>query len=166
MRIKVPKLKTPLWQELVYLFFVGLGPIVITALELFQSHSVWFKISFATIGGIFIVYFVIKRFVFNNYIEQLKQRIVMLEHDYSISNGNPMFIKQQWKTFNSIIYLLGSIQVLLALALTYLFITALTSQLIAFRGAATIILSMVVLGMAFKSFCYISIKVEAKDGKN
>jgi len=158
--MKVPRLKTPLWQELTYLTLVGLGPTIITALELFQSHSSWFKVSFGSLGALFITYFVIKRFILNGYISKLKQRIIMLEHDYSTANGNPLYIKQQWKTFNAIIYLVNGIQILLALALIYMFITALVTQIIVFRGAATIILSMVVLGMAFKSFCYISMKVE------
>lgn len=157
--IKVPKLKLPLWQELIYLVFVAVAPIVITCLELFQSHSTAFKISFASVGAVLITYSTIKKYVLANYINKLKQKIVLLEHDYSTANGNPSYIKQQWKTYNCIIYLLQVTQVALVMIVAYMFIMALVGQLIAFKGAATLIVSSIVIAMIFKAICYLSLKV-------
>ena len=46
---KIPKLKIPLWVEIVYFALVAVVPATIAALEIFQSHSSAFKITFSSI---------------------------------------------------------------------------------------------------------------------
>lgn len=162
--MRVPKLKLPLWQDIVYLVFVALIPIVLTAIELFGSSSSLFKWSFASVGSIFITYAVIRRFILVNKIKELKSKCVMLEHDYSIEVGNKRYIEYQWKKYNFYLYLYNAINMLLVVILTYIFISALTTNLIAFRGASTLILASVLVGLIFKVITFaISIKSEETD---
>ena len=159
-KIKAKKLKQPLWQELVYLALVGVAPIVITCIELFQSHSTLFKWSFASIGAILIAYVVIRKFIINEKIKKAKAEILQIEHDYSLNIGDEALAKQKWKHLNLVIYIYNAIMVLLAMALIYLFITALADGLIAFRGAALFILLFVLAGMIFKAFTYLGAEFE------
>lgn len=148
--IKPKTLHMPLWQELVYLCFIAVGPIVITSLELFTSHSSAFKWSFGTLALILMAVMIIKKFVLNNKIKDFKTKCVLLEHDYSIQVGNPTFIKLLWKKYNLYLYLYNTVTVSLALGLFYIFIMALLNQIIAFKGAATLIMISLIIGMIFK----------------
>lgn len=154
-RIKAKKLKAPLWQDLTYMAFVMVAPIVITCIELFQSHSTPFKIGFASVGAILVAYIVIKKYVLNSMIEKIKTEIGYLEHDYAINCGDEKLIVAKWKSCQMKIYLFNAITVILAMVLLYMFVTALADGLIAFRGAAMLILLCVVLGMIFKICTYI-----------
>lgn len=159
-KIKAKKLKQPLWQELVYLALVGVAPIIITCIELFQSHSTIFKWSFASIGAILITYIVLRKFIINEKIKKAKVEILQIEHDYSLNVGDEALAKQKWKHLNLIVYIYNSIVVLLAMALVYLFVTALADGLIAFKGAVLFILLFVLAGMIFKMFTYLGAEFE------
>lgn len=159
-KVKAKKLKQPLWQELVYLALVGVAPIVITCIELFQSHSTMFKWSFASIGAILISYIVLRRFIINEKIKKAKVEILQIEHDYSLNIGDESLAKQKWKHLNLIVYIYNAIMVLLAMALIYLFVTALVDGLIAFKGAVLFILLFVLAGMIFKAFTYLGAEFE------
>ena len=149
-RIKVRKLKSPWWQDLIYMALIMVAPIVITCIELFQSHSSFFKISFSSVGAILITYILIKKYVLNARISKIKTEVSQLEHDYSISVGDEYLTIAKWKSCQLKIYLYNAITVVLSMALIYLFISALAEGLIAFRGAAMLILLFVVVGMVFK----------------
>lgn len=154
-KVKALKLKMPLWQELVYLVFVAIAPIVITCIELFNSHSTIFKWTFASIGSILITFIVIKKFILKKRIDEITEKRILLEHDYSVQVGDPLKIKAQWKKYQLFLYLYSSITVLLTLCLGLVFITALVDGLIAFKGAFTLILISVFVGMVFKCCTYI-----------
>ena len=154
-KIKAKKLKSPLWQDLIYLALIMVAPIIITCIELFQSHSSFFKISFASVGAILVTYVIIKKYVLNARISKLKQEISQLEHDYAINAGDENLTVARWKNCQLKVYLYNAIMIILVMAIMYLFITALAEGLIAFRGAAMLILLCVVLGMVFKVCTYI-----------
>ena len=154
-RIKVKKLKQPLWQDIIYMLLVMVAPIVMTCIELFQSHSTIFKISFASIGALFVTYIIIKKYVLNTRITKIKQEISQLEHDYSIATGDDNLITAKWKSCQLKVYLFNAITVLFAAVLLYLFITALAEGLIAFRASAIMILLFVIIGMLFKACTFV-----------
>ena len=79
--VKARELKLPLWQDLIYMMFVFVGPVIITCLELFQSHSSALKWSFASIGSLLIVLIITKKYIFNSTLNKYKQKIFNLEHD-------------------------------------------------------------------------------------
>ena len=162
-KVKAKKLKQPLWQELVYLALVGVAPIVITCIELFQSHSTFFKWSFASIGAILITYIIIRKFIINEKIKKAKAEILQIEHDYSLNIGDESLAKQKWKHLNLIVYIYNAIMVLLAMALVYLFVTALVDGLIAFKGAILFILLFVLAGMVFKIITYLGAEFQEVD---
>lgn len=157
------KLKQPLWQDIIYYCLIGLAPIIITCMELFSSHSSIFKISFASVGAILITMSIVRRFVLKGKIAKIKTEIIALEHDYSIKVGDPTLTQQKWKRLNLIIHIYDSLVVILWLLLSYLFITALVDSLIAFKGAALLILLFVLAGTLFKVFTFVGKKSEDND---
>lgn len=165
-KVKAKKLKSAWWQELIYLALVMIAPIVITAIELFQSHSTMFKWSFASIGGILICYIIIRKFIINEKIRKAKEEIIAIEHDYSLNIGDEKLARQKWKHLNLIVYLYNAIMVLLWMALIYLFVQALVDGLVAFRGAALLILIFVFVGMVFKCFTYLGAEFEDDDNES
>lgn len=155
-KIKAKKLKSPWWQDLIYMSLIMIAPIVITCIELFQSHSTFFKVSFASVGAILVTYIIIKKYILNSKISKLKNEISLLEHDYAINSGDSNLIVAKWKSCQLKLYIYNAITVILVAALMYLFITALAQGLIAFRGAAMLILLFVIVGMVFKICTYVS----------
>jgi len=154
-RKKIPKLKLKLWQELIYFLFVGIVPSTVCALEVFQSHSSLFKITFASLGAILLTIVVFRKFVFKNYIHKLEEKCILLEHDYSIEVGNVVNIEAQWGKFKAIIYSYNALTTIISVALFVLFITALTNELIAFQGASIAILTSVLIGIVWKIILFI-----------
>ena len=164
-KVKAKNLKSPLWQDIIYMLLIMVAPIVITCIELFQSHSSFFKISFASVGVLLVTYIIIKKYVLNGRISKLRQEITQLEHDYAINAGDENLTVVRWKNCQLKVYLYNAITVVLAMILMYLFITALAEGLIAFRGAAMLVLSFVFLGMVFKVCTYIrGVYIEFDDG--
>lgn len=153
-KVKARKLQMPLWQDIVYMALVAIAPIVITCIELFNSHSTPFKWSFASIGAILITFIVIKKYLLNSQIDKLKKEVFACEHDYSVGASDDKFTEAKWRKAKLILYAYNAIVVLLTLVLMYLFITAIVDGLIAFKGAATFILLFVIFGMIFKALCY------------
>ena len=159
-KVKAKKLKQPLWQELVYLALVMIAPIVITCIELFQSHSTMFKWSFASIGTILITYIVVRKFIINERIRKAKEEIIQIEHDYSLNIGDEKLARQKWKHLNLVLYIYNALMVILWMALIYLFIQALIDGFIAFKGASLFILLFVLIGMIFKAVTYVGAEFE------
>ena len=157
---KYKSLKMPLWQDIVYMCLVGVAPIVITAIELFQSHSTIFKWTFASVGALLITIIVIKKYVIRKYIDKCRQEVALLEHDYSIGVGDETACYAKWKHCKMILYIYDAVVVLLSLVLAYIFITALADGLIAFKGAITFILMFVLAGMIFKIFTYVTLSID------
>ena len=154
-KIKARKLKSPLWQDLIYLAFVLVAPVIITCIELFESDSRFFKITFASVGAIFVTYIIIKKYILNGRIEKLKTEIQLLEHDYAVKSGDEDYTIAKWKNCQLKVYVYNAIMVLLAMVLIYLFVTALAEGLIEFKGAIILILLFVLVGMAFKACTFV-----------
>lgn len=163
-KIKARKLKSPLWQDLIYMALIMIAPIVITSIELSQSNSQFFKISFASVGALLVTYVVIKKYVLNRGIEKCKNEISLLEHDYAVKSGEENYTIAKWKNCQLKLYLYNSIVVLLAMVLVWLFIGALSDGLIEFKGAIAMILLFVLAGMVFKCATFIrGVCVESED---
>lgn len=167
-KVKVDKLKLSLWQELLYLLFVMVIPIVISACEIFSSHSTVFKITFSSVGCLLITVIVIRKFVLKSHISKLQEKCLMNEHDYEIDVGNKDKLQKTWAIYNMIILAYHAIVMLLSLILAWLFVEALADQLIQFKGAATIILASVLIGIAvrFIFFAVMANSKEEDDGEN
>lgn len=148
------KLKTPLWVEIVYFLLIFVTPVVITCLELFQSKSTMFKWSFTSIGLILMVLIILKKYVFKNNIKRMEDKLVLLEHDFSIDNGNKEKIFVIWKQYKLILNALDLLSTLLSSILAWLFITALSTGLIAFKGAMSLICLTVIVAITFKLLSY------------
>lgn len=153
---KIPKLRLCLWQEILYTLFTVGAPAVITCIELFQTHSTILKISFSSIGALLISLIVIKKFFISNKIDKVKQKTAMLEHDYSIGVGDADSCKQQWAMYNLFIFIYNAICILTSIVLLILFVNAIANGIMAFKGAALLILLFVFVGIIFKIICYLT----------
>ena len=161
---KVPKLKIAWWQEILYYIFVGIIPIVLAGCEIFSSHSSIFKISFASVSAVLLAAIVIKKFVFDEKIKKLENDCTLLEHDYSIDVGNKEYIESSWATKKVIVYAYNAVITILVLVLMWLFVRALSDQLVQFNGAMVLILTSVIVGCVIKLVCYAQyIKLEDKE---
>lgn len=160
--MKARELKLALWQDIVYMLFIFVGPVIITCIELFESHSSVLKLSFASVGALLTVLIVTKKFIFNRAIDKCKQEIFNLEHDYSVAIGDDNLIIAKWRKYNLILYSFNALAVLLSIVLLTLFVNALADGLIAFRGAILLILLFVIVGLIFKLLCYLFLGKEGK----
>lgn len=159
-------LKMPLWQDIIYMLLVFVGPVVVTCMELFQSHSTPFKWSFASIGALLTTVIIVRKYLLASKLKRYEQECYDLEHDYSIANGNDDLIIARWKKCKMILYAINALEVLLSLGLAVLFVKALVDGLIAFKGAITLILLLVFVGMLFKMACYIDLgEVKGEDNE-
>lgn len=164
-KVKVEKLKLSLWQELLYLLFVMVVPIVISACEIFSSHSTPFKITFSSIGCLLITVIVIRKFILKSHIAKLQEKCLMNEHDYEIDVGNKDKLRKTWATYNMIILAYHAIVMLLSLILAWLFISALADQVVQFKGAATIILVNAIVGIGIR-FVFFAVMTREKENAN
>lgn len=153
---KIPKLRLRLWQEIVYTLFTVGAPAVITCIELFQTHSTFLKVSIASIGALLVTFIVIKKFFVSNKIDKIRQKIAMLEHDYSIGIGDKYACEYQWSIYNLFIYIYNAVCILVSIILLILFVNAIANGIMAFKGASLLILLFVFVGILFKVICYLT----------
>lgn len=152
----IPKLRLPLWSDITYFILMIVVPMVIAFIEIFQSHSTIFKITFSSIATILLAILVIRRFVLKGKIKDFQEKCVLLEHDYSNNIGSKENEEIQWHRYQLIMYVYNAIVILLAMILSVLFITALSEQLIAFRGASIIIFASVLTAIIFKIVLHVA----------
>ena len=105
MAAKSRHLRLHLWQEIIYFLLVIIAPAVITGVEVFSSHSSIFKITFSSIGCLLLLVIIVRKFVLRNWINKLSEKCILLEHDYSINNGDQNLCKRQWAICNMIQYI-------------------------------------------------------------
>ena len=148
-------LKLHLWQEIIYFLLVAIAPAIVTSIEVFSTHNSVFQITFSSVGCLLLLVLILKKFVFHNYIEKLREKCVLLEHDYSINNGDQNLCKRSWTVCNMIMYIYHIIVLLLSIVLLYFLLTAVSDGIMAFRGASLLILLFVLGAIVFKLVCYI-----------
>lgn len=155
MTIKSRHLRLSLWQEIVYFMLVAIAPTIVTSIEVFSSHNTPFQITFTSVGCLLLVVIILKRFVFRNWINKLNEKCVLLEHDYSINCGDQNLCKREWAVCNMIQYVYNIIVLLLSIVLLYFLLSAISSGIMAFRGASILILLFVLSAIIFRLVCYI-----------
>lgn len=163
--VKITKLKLHWWQELIYLIFVMVVPVVIACCEIFSTHSTAFKITFSSVGAILLVIILVRRFVFKSQIEKLQEKCLLNEHDYEIDVGNKDKLRKSWAIYNMIILAYNAIVLMFSMFLAYVFIAALSDQLLRFKSAALIILSSVFVGVIVK-FSFFAVMTRSKETTN
>ena len=156
MAIKSRHLRLHLWQEIIYFSLVAIAPAVVTSIEVFSSHNSVFKITFSSVGCLLLLVMILKKFVFHNWIDKLREKCILLEHDYSINNGDQNLCKRQWAICNMIQYAYSVIVLLLSVFLLYFLLTAVSEGVIAFRGASLLILLFVLAAIIFRLACYLT----------
>lgn len=163
-KVTVDKLRLTWWQELLYLLFVMVIPVVIASCEIFSSHDTVFKITFSSIGSVLLAAVLVRKFVFKSKIEKLQAKCVLNEHDYEIDVGDKDKLRKTWAIYNILILVYHAVVLVLSMLLAWLFITALADQLIQFKGAATIILCSGLLGLIVKFIIFAAMTRSKDDG--
>lgn len=149
-KVNVDRLRLTWWQELLYLLFVMIIPVVIAACEIFTSHNTVFKVTFSSVGCILIVVILVRKFVFHAKVEKWQEKCIMKEHDYEINVGDKDKLRKTWAIYNMLILAYHSIVLILSLVLAWLFITALCDQFVQFKGASALILASALVGIAVR----------------
>jgi hypothetical protein len=152
--MKTPKLKMPLWQNIVYFLLTVIIPLVFVYVEVGLSKSTGFKVTFIFLTLILVIYEFLKKFIIKNQISKINADIVHLEHDYSNGIGESKLIKHNWLNRKLQEYLISSLSVVILMICTVLMINAIVSKLIQFKGAFIIICLCYFVAFIFKIITY------------
>lgn len=155
MSSKSRHLRLHIWQEIVYFLLVAIAPAIVTSIEVFQSHSTVFKITFSSLGCLLLLVIILRRFIFRDYVDKLRDESARLEHDYSIHVGDETLCKRQWCICNMVQYVYHIVVLIISIVIAYFLMTAISQQIIQFRGASLLILLFVLGAILFKFICYI-----------
>ena len=99
-RLKINKLGYPIWFRIVFICLTVLVPIALVLNKGMRAPDegggMVFKVTFGVLSGFVIIWTFVKRFLLKNIEAKWLSKQALLEHDYSIDNGNPEKIKRLW----------------------------------------------------------------------
>ncbi len=99
-RPKINKLGYPIWFRIAFICLTVLVPIALVLNEGMRAPDerggIVFKVTFGVLSGFVIIWTFVKRFLLKNIEAKWLSKQALLEHDYSIDNGNPEKIKRLW----------------------------------------------------------------------
>ena len=93
---EIKKLKYPLWFTIVFYVLTLAVPLVLIALEGFNSPSKTFRITFGLIITALIAWTFIRKFLLKDLESKLIAQKESLQHDYRIEVGNAENTKWLW----------------------------------------------------------------------
>jgi len=150
----IKKLGYPLWFNIVFPILTILVPIVLIAVESLQAPSTTtgsvFKVSFVALSVGIIAWFFAKKFLVKNWEERLVAKQAALEHDYSISVGDPELTKYHWYNNETKLTLINIVNIVLYGGLTFLIMLGISSALIEVKGVVLLITGIYVVAFTIK----------------
>lgn len=156
-RHKTKKLKTPLWQQIVYLLFVAGGPALTIYFGSITSPkaSPWY-ISYMTIFFLGLIGFIlVNSFLIKPWKIKMQAQMATLELNYQTKVGHPLETHKMWKNISFKMFLWdGGFLLFVALGIYILFAGAI-AWLDKIQFYILIMFASVFFGLIFKAFCYI-----------
>lgn len=132
-------LKNPLWLKIVDgLLTLGL-PALITILEIKESSSVTYKISFITILILLAAWLFLDKFVLKEFKTKLQSSVTTLELNYATGVGDKDKTLELWKKNKLLLIIMNSITLLLTGIIVYIVFYGLAKGVLKFLGAYLII---------------------------
>lgn len=164
--MKIEKLKYPLWLNIVFSVLTILTPILLIVVESLKAsaggRNTVFKLSFIVISLLVITWATVKKFVISKIHTKLIAKQAMLEHDYSIENGNPDKIKYLWRRNELKLTVFDAISFIIYGALLVLIMSGIITGLLRVKLLVTIILSSYILAYGLK-FMYLILNSGLED---
>lgn len=153
---KTKKLKTPLWQQIVYLLLVAGGPAVTIYVAAIIDNPKSYYISYFTfflLGLITLI--LLNSFVIKPWKIKLQAQIATLELNYQTKVGPPIETKKMWNSLNFKIFLWnGGITLFVAFGI-YFLLTSIVKWTLDIRVYLLIMFTSVFFGLIFRAFCYL-----------
>lgn len=132
-------LKNPLWLKIVDgILTIGV-PGIITILEIKESSSVVYKISFLSILVLLTTWLFFDKFVLKEYKAKLQSSVATLELNYSTGVGDKDKTLELWKKNKLMLIIMNSITLLLTGVIIYVIFYGLAKGILKFLGAYVII---------------------------
>lgn len=95
-KLDIKTLKYPSWFSVIFFILTILIPVSLVVIEGLKVPHTGFRVTFVIISSLVIAWFFIKKYIVDKIKPKLISKQVLLEHDYSIDNGNPVKIKYLW----------------------------------------------------------------------
>lgn len=132
-------LKNPLWLKIVDgLLTLGL-PALVTILEIKESSSVTYKISFVAILILLAIWLFLDKFVLKEFKTKLQSSVTTLELNYTTGVGDKVKTLELWKKHKLLLIIMNSITLLLTGIIVYIVFYGLAKGILKFLGAYIII---------------------------
>lgn len=113
MKRKIDKLKYPLWFNIAFYILTIVAPLAYVLIEGYKAPNQFFRLTFAIIVGLLILWLFINKFLLKDKFDTIKSKKLQLEHEYQIKVGDADNIRQLWFN-NEIAYnLINAINVLI-----------------------------------------------------
>ena len=153
-KLVVKKLGYPLWFNILFPMLTILLPIALIAIESLKAPATpsgsAFKVSFIGLSiGIFAWFFA-KKFLIKNWEERLIAKQAALEHDYSISVGDPELTKYHWYRNESKLALINMVNIALYGGIAFLIMLGISSALIEVKGIVLLITAIYLIAFTIK----------------
>jgi len=154
--MKAKKLKTPAWQNLIYLAFVVFGPLIIVYLEAVHTGKGWFiaTMTLFILGMVAIT--LINSFLIKPWKTKCLAQMATLELNYQSGVGKPHLTRRMWAWTGFKMFLWDAGTLLFYGVGIWLFCSVITASLKSISIAIMLMLSSVLIGLTFKAFCYLS----------
>ena len=149
-KIKVEKLKLPLWYNMLFYTLTVLAPVVVLLVQGFRSHSVVFKITFTGVAILLAFWLFAKKFLLSKLEEKMIAEKAALEHDYMIENGSKVKCKWLWYCNEMKLSLFNLIQTILLGGLIIILCIGIQTAAVSIKGAVSIITICYLLAYAIK----------------
>lgn len=146
----IKKLSYPLWFTILFYILTVAVPIVLVAIEGFNSPNRVFRICFGFICAFLIAWLFIKKFLLSNIETKLQTQKESLEHDYRIDVGDTNKTKWLWYTNELWLSIINAITVVLLATEIILICVGIQSAVLKVKGICSIIAISYVLAYIIK----------------
>lgn len=150
----IKKLGYPLWFNIVFPILTILLPIILIFIESLQAPTTTtgsiFKFSFVGFSIAILTWFFAKKFLIKNVEDRLIAKQAALEHDYSISVGDPELTKYHWYRNESKLTLINLVNTVLYGGLIFIIVLGVSSALIEVKSIVVIITAIYVIAFSMK----------------
>ena len=132
-------LKNPLWLKIVDgILTIGI-PGLITILEIKESSSVIYKLSFVSILVLLASWLFLDKFILKEFKTKLQSSVTTLELNYATGVGDKDKTLELWKKNKLLLIIMNSITLLLTGVIIYVVFYGLAKGILKFLGAYVII---------------------------
>ena len=132
-------LKNPLWLKIVDgILTIGI-PSLVTILEVKESSSVAYKLSFVSIMVLLVAWLFLDKFILKEFKTKLQSSVTTLELNYATGVGDKDKTLELWKKNKLLLIIMNSITLLLTGIIIYIVFYGLAKGILKFLGAYVII---------------------------